>query len=194
MTSTSAGAVPEAPPRAWSMLAPPGWQRRRADDVIAQNPLMDIERRARDAGRADLVLQARSLAAELRSSLREGRVLELYLPATMEAAEAAPASLAIALYRTEEGVSPEAAAARIAKSRPVERVEDAGALHFRFSAESSRYGAEGLHASHTLAVFPRPASTGGLLATFTALHDGSGAESVLALGDVMLASLTWRSA
>jgi len=175
------------------MLAPPGWQRRRAEELLTHNPLAGFEKQARDAGRADLVLQARSLAAELRSSIRAGKVLEMYMPATLEATEAAPASLTIAHYRTDAGVSAEDAAARIAKARPLERVDGTGALHFRFRAESPRYAAEGLHASHTMAVFPRAGAAGGLFATFTALHDGSGAESVLALGDVMLASLTWRT-
>lgn len=187
------GSAASGPPTAWSMLAPPGWQRHRADELVQSNPLAAFEQQARDAGRADLVLQARSMTAELRSSVREGRVIEMYLPATLDAAEAAPGSLTIALYRTEEGVTPAAAVARIAKGRPVEQVDDAGALHYRFRAETARHAAEGLHASHTLAVFPRPGAVGGLLATFTALHDGGGADAVLALGDVMLASLTWRT-
>ncbi|MCY7379363.1 MAG: hypothetical protein LH467_08525 [Gemmatimonadaceae bacterium] len=180
-------------PSAWTMLAPPGWQRRRSVELLEENPLSAFEQRAREAGRADLVLQARSLTAELRTSLRAGKVIELYTPATVDAVEAAPASLSVAVYRAPAGTSPEAAATRIAKARPVERVDDAGALHFRFRAESTRYAAEGLYASHTMAVFPRPGAAGGLFATFTALHDGSGAEAVLALGDVMLASFTWRA-
>ena len=182
-----------SPSMAWSMLAPPGWQRRRAAELIEQNPLAAFEQQARDAGRADLVLQARSLSAELRSGLREGKVIELYLPGTLAAAEAAPASLSLALYRASEGTTPEAAVARVAKARPVERIDDAGALHLRFRAESSRYAKEGVHASHTMALFPRPDGAVGLFATFTALHDGSGAETILTLGDVMLASLTWRT-
>ncbi len=174
-------------------MAPPGWRRHRAEELTTQNPFAGLEQLARDAGRADLVIQARSLTAELRSSMREGRVLEIHLPTTLEAVEAASASLTIARYRTEEGVTAESAAARIAKARPVERVDDAAALQFRFRVESTRYAEQGVYASHTMAVFPRPAASGGLFATFTALHDGSGAEPVLALGDVMLASLTWRT-
>ena len=180
-------------PTAWSILAPPGWRRMRADELRQGDPLGDFVRAAREAGRADLVLQARSLVAELRSQASASALVELYLPATAEAAELAPASLTLSRYRTEEGVQPRAAAERMAKARPVEEVDDAGALQFRFRAESSRGADQGVHGSHLLSVLPRPGSADGLLATFTALHDGSGADALLALGEVMLSSFTWRS-
>lgn len=182
-----------AAPNAWSLLVPPGWRRLRADEIRARDPLADFARAARDAGRADLVLQARALVSELRSSAARSSLVELYLPEAPEAADVAPASLSLSRYRTAEGVEPHEAAARMAKSRPLEEVDQTSARQFRFRTESSRYAEHGLHASHTMCVLPRPSAADGLLATFTAMHDGSGADDLLALGDVMLSSFTWRS-
>lgn len=189
------------PAAAYTLLCPPGWAKvppsALTDDAVVQRALDTMKR----GGRADLVLQFRSLLAQLRTTLRERGVFEVYVAPATEDGVPLPAMLTVSPLVIPAGVSWEQALARLAKGAPVEQAPAEVELHLLRTESQYRDESASVRSRQLTYVAPVPGGDGrrALLFQFTVLSvDDENArelaEGLAFVGQAIMSTLRWRTA
>jgi hypothetical protein len=188
------------PTVSYTLLCPPGWTKvppaALTDDGAVANALETMRR----AGRADLVLQFRSMLAQLRSSLRERGVFEVYVaPATEEGAPM-PALLTVSPFVLPSGVTWDQALARLAKGAPVEEAPGEVPLHVFRTDSEYRDEAAAVRSELLTYVAPVPGCDGrrALIFQYTVLsvdeeNAAELAKGLVFVGAAIMSTLRWVS-
>lgn len=122
----------------YTVLCPPGWAKI-PPAALTEGPAVDAALATmKSAGRADLVLQLRSMLSQLRVAMRERGVFEVYVAPEREPGAPLPAVLAVSPFVLPQGVSWEVAVARMAKGGTPERA--AGEVELHLVRRRSEYG------------------------------------------------------
>ena len=124
------------PTVSYTLLCPPGWTKvppaALTDDGVVGDALQTMKR----AGRADLVLQFRGMLAQLRSSLKERGVFEVYVAPANDEGAPMPAMLTVSPFVLPAGVTWDQALARLARGAEVETAPAEVPVHvFRTDSE-----------------------------------------------------------
>lgn len=189
------------PAVSYSLLCPPGWVRMPpsalTDDAVVQGALDTMKR----AGRADLVLQFRSMLAQLRTTLRERGVFDVYVAPATEDGVPLPGMLTVSPLVIPTGVSWDQALARLAKGAPVEEAPADVELHLIRTEAEFRDEAAAVQSRQLTWVAPLPGGDGrrALLFQFTVLsvddeNAGELARGLAFVGEAIMSTLRWRAA
>lgn len=189
------------PAARYTLLCPPGWSRvppAVLTDESTVRPALDAMKRA---GRADLVLQFRSMLSQLRTSLQERGVFEVYAAPATEDGVPLPAMLAVSPLVIPAGVTWDQALARLAKGRPVEAAAGEAELHLIRSDSRFSDDAATVQSRVLTYVAPVPGGDGrrALLFQYTVLtvddEDAAQlAEGLVFVGEAIMSTLRWTAA
>ncbi|WP_448810966.1 hypothetical protein [Agromyces bauzanensis] len=189
------------PAVSYTLLCPPGWAKvppsALTDDATVQGALDTMKR----AGRADLVLQFRSMLAQLRTTLRERGVFEVYVAPATEDGAPLPAMLTVSPLVVPTGVTWDQALARLAKGASVEEAPADVELHLIRTESEFRDEAAAVQSRLLTYVAPVPGGDGrrALLFQFTVLsvdHENAAelAEGLVFVGEAIMSTLRWKAA
>ncbi|QKJ20695.1 hypothetical protein [Microbacterium hominis] len=189
-------------PTPYGILCPPGWRRTHPRELLEGPATEAALARMKAAGRADLVLQTRSMLAQYRRSIEDLKVIELYLPPADAEAGPLPATLMVSPLVRPATVGWDAALGRLSRGKPVESADFAQTPMWLWrTGDSIRDEHATVATRETHYVVPVPGeepSRRALRFQFTALApDGLASddvESLIALGDVMMSTMRWLDA
>ena len=189
------------PAASYTLLCPPGWSRVPPSALTDEGTVRQALDTMKRAGRADLVLQFRSMLAQLRTSLQERGVFEVYAAPATEDGVPLPAMLAVSPLVIPAGVTWDQALARLAKGRPVEAAPGEVELHLVRNESDYRDEAASVHSQLLTWVAPVPGGDGrrALLFQYTVLSvDDEGAAEVakglVFVGEAIMSTLRWTAA
>lgn len=189
------------PAVSYTLLCPPGWAKvppsALTDDATVQGALDTMKR----AGRADLVLQFRSMLAQLRSTLRERGVFEVYVAPATEDGVPLPAMLTVSPLVIPAGVTWDQALVRLAKGAPVEQAPAEVELHLIRTDSEFRDEAAAVRSQLLTYVAPVPGGDGrrALLFQLTVLsvdveNAAELATGLVFVGEAIMSTLRWTDA
>lgn len=145
----------QTPKVSYTLLCPPGWTKlppsALTDDAATASALQAMK----GAGRADLVLEFRSMLSRLKSSLRDRGVFEVYVAPEREGAPM-PAIIAVSPFVVPTGVTWNAALARLAKGGAVEAAPAEAEMHLIRRTSQFRDDSAAVHTDELTYVVPVP--------------------------------------
>ncbi|SFR84988.1 hypothetical protein SAMN05428970_3094 [Agromyces sp. CF514] len=148
-----------APKVSYTLLCPPGWTKvppaALTDEAVSAHALNAM----RGAGRADLVLEFRTMLSQLKSSLRERGVFEVYVAPEREGVPM-PAMIAVSPFVLPSGVTWDAALARLAKGGEVEVAPADVVMHLIRRRSEFRDASAAVKTDELMYVVPVPGGDG----------------------------------
>lgn len=182
----------------YTLLCPPGWAKVPPAALTEDGAVASALDAMKRAGRADLVLQFRSMLAQLRTSLRERGVFEVYVAPETDDGVPLPALLTVSPFVLPTGVTWDQALVRLAKGAAVE--EAAGEVELYVFRTDSEYRDDSAAVRSELLTYLAPVPGGdgrrALLFQYTALSvdDENAAElakGLLFVGEAIMSTLRW---
>lgn len=199
MTSLRDELTGERPPDvSYTLLCPPGWSKIPPTALTDEGAVASALAAMKGAGRADLVVQFRSMLARLKASLRERGVFDVYVAPEGEPGAPMPAMLTVSPFVLPTGVTWDAAITRIAKGGSIE--EAIGEVELYLVRRRSEYSDESavVQSEDLTYVAPLPGGDGrrALLFQFTVLsvddeNSAEMAKGLIFVGEAIMSTLRW---
>ncbi|MDY0910327.1 hypothetical protein [Microbacterium sp. CFBP9034] len=192
------GSVP--PPTPYSILCPPAWRRVAPSALLEEDTSKALFDTMKGAGRADLVLEMRTMLSQYRRSIRDLNAFDMYLPPLVDGVMI-PASLLVSPLVLPTGVDWDAALVRLARGNAVDEADFTETRMWVWRrSDTLRHDSVELGIRESTYIVPVPeeaAMRRALRFQFTVLvTPGAGAdaetERLLALGDLMMSTMNWR--
>lgn len=191
----------KTPQISYTLLCPPGWTKV-PPAALTEGAGVDSALAAmKAAGRPDLVLQLRTMLAQLKAGLRERGVFEVYVAPEREPGVPLPALLAVSPFVVPQGVTWAAAAARIAKGGTAELAPADVELHLVRRRSEYRDDSAVVRSDELTYLAPVPGGDGrrALILQYTVLsvddeNAAAVAEGLLFTGEAIMSTFRWVSA
>lgn len=186
------------PAVSYTLLCPPGWTKVPPAALTEDGAVAGALDAMKRAGRADLVLQFRSMLSQLRVSLKERGVFEVYVAPQTEEGVPLPALLTVSPFVLPSGVTWDQALARLARGAGVEQAPGEVLLYLFRGRSEYRDESDAVRSELLTYVAPVPGGDGrkALLFQYTVLSvdDENAAElakGLVFVGEAIMSTLRW---